>query len=397
MKYLKLIIIIIISMMLLNCSDEKKIAKDNLQIKINKKKKQIEVLKREINDLKKDIYKNMSNKKIIDNRVLVNVMKLKRRKFVHYITQNGSVEAVKSAFISPEINGQIKKIYVKEGQYVHKGKLLIKLNSNIIEKSIKEVETALNLSVTIFEKRKKLWDKNIGSEIDYLKDKTNMESLKNKLDTLKAQLEMSFIKAPFSGIIETVYLKEGELAAPGKQIIQLIDLSKLYINVDISEKYVASVRNGDWAEISFPSYEDLKIVDKVYFTGNSINIKNRTFRVKILIDNNNGKLKPNSISTVKLIDYKSDNAIIIPSIIVKRDIKGDYVYVVKNKDSGIIAEKRFIEIGLSNSSHTMILKGLNIGEKVIIGGYNMVKNGSEIKIKNINGNFEKKNAQVLIN
>jgi len=368
--------------LLINCGGAKDGTVKELKNEISKKKGTIDTIRKEIKVLENKITKKTPKDKRNDSRVLVNVKKIKYEKFTHYISQNGSIEAVKSAFISPEMNGQIKKILVREGEFVKKGRLLIKLNSSVIESSIKEVKTALKLATIIFHKREGLWKKKIGSEVQYLSDKTNMESLQNKLDTLKAQLEMSRIKAPINGIIETIYPKEGELATPGRQLIELIDLRKVYIRTDVSEQYLPVIREKNWAGLTFPSYPNIKIDAKVYLVGNSINVKNRTFKLKVLIDNTNGKLKPNNIALIKLIDYYSNEAIIIPSIIIKRDIRGDYVYIV-NEDSGKeIAKKQYIKIGLSEGSNTMVLSGLNIGDNLIVKGYNMVKNGIEVKKEN---------------
>ncbi len=380
---------------LVNCgSSENSI--NELKKEIAEKKTNISTIKKEIKVIEEKINKATPKKDKKDIRLLVNIKQLKYEKFVHYITQNGSIEAVNSAFVSAEMNGQIKKIFVKEGDFVKKGKLLIKLNSSIIEGNIRELKTALKLAKTIFEKRKGLWDKKIGSEIQYLESKTNMDSLKNKLQTLNAQLDMSLIKAPLDGYIENVIPKVGELASPGIQLIQLINLSKLYINSDISETYLPALKKGDWVGLSFPSYPNLKKIDKVYLTGNSINVKNRTFKLKVLIDNIDGLLKPNNIALIKLKDFISDTAIVIPSVIVKRDMKGDYVYIVKTIEGKKMAKKQYIKTGLSEGGDTMVLKGLKTGEKVILKGYNLVKNGIEVKINTAPENDEKRTGQKII-
>ncbi len=383
MKNLYLVIIIVTSIgLLMNCGSTEKTINE-LKKEIASKKGQINSIKKEIKTIEDKIDKETPKDEKKDNRVLINTKTLKYENFVHYINQNGSIEAVNSAFVSAELNGQIKKIFVKEGDFVKKGKLLIKLNSSVIEGSIKELKTSLRLSKIIYKKRKGLWDKKIGSEIQYLESKTNMDSLRNKLDTLNSQLEMTKIKAPISGIIETILPKVGELASPGIQLIQLINLDKIYVNTDVSEKYLPALKKGDWVELSFPSYPNLKRITQVYLTGNSINVKNRTFKIKVLIDNPDGKLKPNNLAIIKLKDFIEERAIVIPSIIVKRDSRGDYVYIVKKNKGRKFARKKYIKIGLSEIGKTMVLEGLKKGDTVILQGYNMVKDGIEVKLQKI--------------
>jgi len=314
--------------------------------------------------------------------LLVAVKKMAYEKFEHFFLANGTVEAVNDAFISSEINGQIKTIHVKEGRRVKQGQLLVSLNSDVIESSIAEVKTGLELAKTVYKKRKGLWDKKIGSEIQYLEAKTNKESLENKLKTLGAQLDMAKIKAPISGIVDGIFKKEGELAAPGFQLIQLVNLKKVYVNADVSEAYLAKINKGDTVEVTFPSYPELTVNAVIHRTGHVVKSQNRTFLVQLLLDNKDEKLKPNMLGLIKMKDFSVDSALAVPSIIIKNDLKGPYLYVVETeeKQGKLLARKIYVEPGMSEGSNTMITQGLEPGQQVIVKGYNLVKNGTEIKI-----------------
>ncbi|NIM11919.1 MAG: efflux RND transporter periplasmic adaptor subunit [Candidatus Aminicenantes bacterium] len=312
--------------------------------------------------------------------VLVVVKKMAYEKFEHFFQANGSVEAVKDAFISPEINGQIKKIHVKEGQRVKEGQLLVSLNSDVIESSIAEVKTALELARTVYKKRKGLWDKQIGSEIQYLEAKTNKESLENKLKTLQAQLDMSKIRAPISGIVDKIFKKEGELAIPGMQLIQLVNLENVYINAEVSEAYIANVGKNDAVEVTLPSYPGLVMEAVIHRTGQVVNPTNRTFLVQVLLDNKEEKLKPNMMALIKMRDFFDEAALVVPSIIIKNDLEGSYLYVVEPEKGRLKARKVYVKPGLSSGSRTMIESGLEPDQQVIVKGYNLVKNGMLVKI-----------------
>jgi RND family efflux transporter MFP subunit len=313
--------------------------------------------------------------------VLVTVKKLAYEKFDHYFLANGSVEAVNDAFISPEINGQVKKILVKEGQRVKQGDLLVSLNSDVIRNSVAEVKTGLELAKTIFEKRKGLWEKKIGSEVEYLQAKSNKESLENRLKSLEAQLEMTNIKAPISGIVDEIFSKEGELAVPGMQLIRLVNLREVYVNADVSEAYLAKVRKGDAVHVTFPSYPGKTVDTVIYRTGNVVKPQNRTFLVQLKLDNRDEALKPNVLALIRMNDFSAPNALVVPSILIKNDLKGSYVYVVQKKDGKTLAQKTYITPGMSESGNTMVTEGLESGRQVIVDGYNMVKNGLEVNIK----------------
>ncbi|MCK5055989.1 MAG: efflux RND transporter periplasmic adaptor subunit [Candidatus Aminicenantes bacterium] len=316
-----------------------------------------------------------------ESRIIVEAKKIEYVKFEHFFSVNGSVEAIKEAFISPEISGQIKTVHVSEGDRVKKDQLLISLNSDVTEHGITEIKTSLKLAKTVFEKRKGLWDKKIGSEIQFLQAQTNKESLENKLKTLEARLEKTKIKAPIAGIVDQISKKQGELAIPGSLLIRVIDLRKVYANADVSEAYLSKIHKGDPVFVTFPSYPELGINASILRVANVVNPQNRTFQIKIKINNENEKLKPNIIAVIKIKDFSAESAFVVPSIIIKKDFKGTYLYVVERGDVKLTARKIHVETGMSEKGNTMITKGLEPGLEVITGGYNLVKNGVGIKLK----------------
>ena len=344
-------------------------------------KEQISVYKKQIGELNKKIIALEEDLAVMrgeaERGIPVAINTMKRQTFNHYVDVNGTVEAINAAFISPEINGQVEAILVKEGQRVNKGQLLIKLNSSITESSIQEVKTSLELANTVYEKQRQLWEKNIGSEIDYLTAKNNKESLESRLQTLEAQVEMARITAPISGIIDEVMVKEGELAMPGMQVVQLVNLGDLYINADLSESFLTKVKVGDKVLLDFPSYPDISMEVPVYRIGNVIKTDNRTFKIQLKIKNIDNLIKPNVLAKIKINDYTADNAMVVPSLIIKQDMKGKYLYVVDKDNS---ARKVYVETGMSYMDETMVTSGLEEGFRVIVEGFNQVSTGSPVEI-----------------
>lgn len=354
-------------------NDTKKIELANLQKKLIEIQNQIAVLEKDLAN-----NKNSENNQAFE--IPVSIKELQYEMFNHFIEVSGTIEAVNAAFISPEMIGQIKKIYVKEGDYVKKGTILAKLNTSTIEKSIDELKTSLNLATTIYQKQKNLWDQNIGSEIDYLTAKNNKESLEKRLESLNAQLELAYIKAPFDGIIDDLIQKEGELASPGFQMMQLVNLNKLFVNADVSETYLPVVNKGDMVHLSFPIFPELSMDVPIYRIGNIIHTQNRTFVLQLQINNNKEKLKPNGLCIIQINDFSSQKALVVPSIVIKQDMEGSFLYVAKQINNQWISEKRYIKTGVSYKDQSMVIDGLNLGEKVIVEGYNQISDGSGVLI-----------------
>lgn len=352
------------------------------------KKAELANLKTELNDiqnkitsLEKELTNDPNNKVNQAYKTPVSIKEVNFEHFNHFIEVSGNIEAINTAYISPEMGGQIKKIYVKEGDRVIKGQKLAKLNSSTIDKNIAELKTALDYACIIFDKQKNLWDQKIGSEIDYLTAKNTKEGLEDKLETLKAQLELLVITAPFEGIIDDIIQKEGELAAPGAQMMQLVNLNKLYVNADVAEIYLPVIRKGDKVELSFPSFPELAMTAQIHRVGNIIHPQNRTVNMQLQIDNKNEALKPNGLALIEINDFSADKALVVPSIIVKQDMKGSFLYVAKQVNKKWIAQKRYVKSGVYFKDESMIIEGLSAEEKVVIEGYNQVSDGSEIVIK----------------
>ncbi len=367
----KIIIPVIIVLFFGACSQEPNA--EEIQKKIFEYKEKITELQKQLDTLKNE---NKSKK----TAVVVKVKEMKKEPVSHFIKTTAYIKAKKQAYVSPEMNGQIKHIYVKEGQYVKKGQVLVALNASVLRSSIEEVKTGLNLAKLLYEKQKSLWDQKIGKELDYLQAKNKKESLEGKLRTLNAQLQMTIIKAPISGIVDEIYLKEGELASPGRQVINLINLNKMEADADVSEKYLPSVHAGDSVTLSFPAYPDFIIKTKITRTGNQINSINRTFKTEVDFLNMKNKIKPNMIAELRMSDYKGEN-LSVPSLIVKKDTKGDYLFTAAEKDGNFFAKKVYVKTSYMIGDKIIIINGLKPGDKVITEGFNLISNNQKVTIE----------------
>ncbi|MCF8227847.1 MAG: efflux RND transporter periplasmic adaptor subunit [Bacteroidales bacterium] len=375
---MKKVIYLSIMIFLVACSSERDA--DTIKKEINDKKKQIQSLRLDVSELEDELEKISDEN---DNRykIPVKVKKMKPEEFNHYFEASGVVEPVVEAFISPEINGQIEEIYVSEGERVSKGQKLVRLKTKVTDNTIDEVETSLELARTMYQKQKKLWEKNIGSEVQYLEAKNRLESLESRLETLRAQKAMALVKSPINGIVDKIYKKEGELSIPGVQIMQVVNLENMLVEVDIAESYLPKIKTGDQVLLDFPTYPGITIETPIYRIGNVIEPDNRTFSMELKIKNRKEMFKPNMVARVKVNDFSTDSALVVPAIIVKQDLKGDYVYVAEENDGQLYAKKRYVEPGLSYNEITIVDDGLKPGDEVITSGFTQISDGSEIYVK----------------
>ncbi len=381
MNIKKIFIGLFVSLTLFSCSSKKDAkSADEIKAQINQYQKEIRQIEKKIAGLEEKLDK-MGQAQIVGNVVSVNTLTLKKEPFQHYFLATGTVEAKNESYISPQTNGQITNIYVEEGDKVTKGQLLAKLSTVIIEKNIDEVKVNLKLAKTLYEKQKELWTKKIGSELQYLQAKNKYFSLKSRLHTLQSQYDLSFIKSPLTGVVDKVYQKVGEMGTPGMRLVHIVSLSPLTLKAKISERYLPSIKKGDSVLITFPTFPGMKIKAAINRIGNVINAANRTFDVEVNLENSHYKVKPNMMATLNLRDYQTSSAIVVPSYLIREDIKGKYIYIAV-KDSGVfIATKRYITTGLSYKGNTEIKSGLSEGTVIITNGYNNVSDGVAINIK----------------
>lgn len=299
--------------------------------------------------------------------------------FVHMVEVTGNVEAEEDVDIAPESSGNIISIDVVEGQWVKKGTVLGRLNTEAIEHNIEDLKIQYDLAKTIYEKQKNLWDQNIGSEVEYLQAKSNKESMERKIEAMTAQLRFSVITSPVSGVVDRIYQDVGEMAGPQKAFAKVVNISKVRVYADVSERYLNSVNAGDEVEIEFPAIAK-KVKARIYRKSNIINPDNRTFRMRINLSNNDGAIKPNLVSIIHFRDYYNPEAIVVPSILIKNDFNGKYLYVAISNSDIWKAEKNYVETGISDNNYTTLKSGLSPGDLLIVKGADQIANGSRINI-----------------
>jgi len=343
---------------------------------LKKYKSELKVLKQKISKLETEVNKS-TTKEIALN---VSVEKLNVSKFEHYIQITGNVEADKNITVQPETSGNIISIDVKEGQYVKKDDVIAKLNTLQLQSQIDELKTKLALSKTLFERQERLWNQKIGSEVEYLTAKSNMESLENNLSALEAQKDLAIVRAPFNGIIDEIHQKKGELASPSVPLAQLVNINKVYVEGDVSESFLNSIKAGEKAQLNFPAI-NYNVDAPIYRTSNVIDPANRSFKVRINLNNPKQLIKPNLISIIKIRDFVQEEAIVVPSIIIKKDFDGNYLYVATEQNKKMVAKKVYVDVSKTYNNLSMLKSGLKLGDLIITEGFSQVVNGTLISIK----------------
>lgn len=319
-----------------------------------------------------------------DNFPLITVQKLEKQEFVHFVELQGDVTTRQNVLLYPEVAGTLIKIHVEEGDYVKSGQLLASIDEGGMSSQLMQMKTQLALAETTFERQKRLWDQEIGSEIQYLQAKTNYEAQKSAVKQMQDQLAKFSVRAPFSGIVDDVIKDPGTVVSPGpgSEIFRIMNLSDMYIEVPVPETYITTVTKGKKVKVEFPILNE-SIDSFVRETGNHINPNNRSFNVRIPVSNKSGNVKPNLTAKVHINDYRNEEALLIPQNTISENAEGEqYAYIVSDitKDNVAIAKKTIITTGKTQGDYVEVLSGIESGQSIIVEGARSVKEGQKVKI-----------------
>jgi RND family efflux transporter MFP subunit len=310
--------------------------------------------------------------------VPVAVAPLAPQTFSHYLETQGRIEFDQNVGVSAKVPGVLSSVRVERGDRVSKGQILATIDASVLNESVAELKTALDLANTVYEKQKRLWEQQIGTEIQYLQAKNNKESLERRLATLRQQQAQFVIKAPISGVVDEVMPKVGEAVSPGLPVARIVNTAGLKVVADISEANASKINPGDEALISLPDLGQ-ELPAKVSVVSRTINPGSRAFPVEFtLLGGSNLHLRPNMIAVVKVKDYTRPQALVVPVNIVQRDETGPFVYVAEARGRQQVVRKKKVETGLNYGGQMEITQGLQPNDHVITAGYQSLNEGQPV-------------------
>ncbi len=354
-----------------------------LRMKLSDKQKELSKMKSEIATIK-DSIAILDPSSVEVKRRLVTIDTVNTKTFKTFVEVQGSVQSDETSNASSEMGGRITQLLVDEGDYVSLNQLIAVTDMESVNKSIAEVEKALELATDVFNRQANLWKQNIGSELQYLQAKNNKEQLEKKLETVKFTITKANVYAPMAGVVDVVYAKQGEMAGPGAPILKIMSTGMVKVVADVSESYLKSVKRGDRVKIEFPALE-LERYARISTIGRSINAGNRTFQVEVKMSNRGGALKPNLLALMYLNDFSASKAVVLPTELVQQDVSGkSFVFITGNdKENGDIAQKIFIETDQAYEGEILVTEGLEGGEMMIVQGSRDVNDKEPIQVLRI--------------
>lgn len=301
--------------------------------------------------------------------------------FKNPVVVQGLVESDENVIVSTEYGGKILSIGMEEGQSVNKGQVILSIDDDILQNQLTELRNELDLAEKTFIRQENLWNRNIGSELDYLQAKNRKDGLVNRIETLKSQISKYRITAPITGIVDEVFVNEGEILPMGSPVARVVNAKKVKITAEVSEKYIGKFKKGDSVKVNFPNLGKT-LLSKIKAIGQVIDKDNRTFKMVLELKNGNGWLKPNLLAKITAYDLVVEKAVVVPTRILMKNGQQDYLYISDSSatDTLIRAKRVDVSLGFSGTGKSIVNEGLKAGDIVITEGFININDGDAIKI-----------------
>ena len=383
--YISILTLIVISCNSSGNSNISTLIEDRDLEELKKRKKEyvdaMNTMQVELNEINDGIAFLDENEKL----TLVSNYEIKEKIFNSYIEAQANLKTRKNVLILPEFQGTLEQIFVSEGQKVKKGKLLAEINDSGLKEQLEQLTIQANFAKENFERTQRLWNNNIGSEIQFLKSKTDFESSQKIVEQMKDRLAKTKIYAPFDGEVDEIISNQGSNLIPGvSPILRLVNLDVIYAEASVSEKYISFIDKGTEAIVQIPLLGK-EVTSQITQTGNFINPSNRTFRVEVPVKNLDNRIKQNLDAKIKINIYSRNDAVVIPLRIVREDASGNnFVYIMNAdiKEGVYITTKTFITLGNKNNIDVEVTDGLQIGDILVLEGANIVEDSQRVKLIN---------------
>ena len=375
----KIAVLTILSFVLFACGNKE----NNQSIESLIETKNIKALNEKKTALQAEIAKIEAGLATLDvkkEEALVTVATIKDTIFNHYLDIQGNVDTKENILIQTEFSGTLISLTVKAGQRVAKGQILARVDDAGMSQQLASAENQYSLAKTTYERQKNLWDKKIGSEIQFLQAQTQMISAQKAVAQIKAQLSKTVIRAPFTGTIDEVFVEKGQVVSPSAQgLMRIVNLANMYVATTVPESYIGKLKMGDLVDVYLTSLGKT-YKGKVRQVGNFINPNNRSFGIEVSLPNPDNLLRPNQVAKLKITDYTNKNAIVVPTGVIQKDGTGsNYVYVVQESNGKTgTAKKVIVEIGKSSENVTEIVSGLSANDIIVVEGVNSISNGMKL-------------------
>lgn len=312
-------------------------------------------------------------------RVLnVNAMKVKTGTLSDEITVTGTLLPDEEVDLSFETSGQVVSIMFREGAFVKKGQLLAKVNDRKLQAELKRLSSQMRLARNRVERQRTLLKHDAVSQEAFEQVNTELAILKADIEIVKAQIELTELRAPFDGIIGLRQISVGAYASPTTVVGKLTKVVPLKVEFSVPERYAKDVNIGTSLTFSIDGKLQ-KFPARVYAKESAIDVKTHTLTVRALFANTGHQLTAGRYASVSLKKQEIHDAIAIPAEAVVPEMGKDKVFLYKSGKARPVE----IKTGLRTEDRVHVLKGLSVGDTLITSGTLQLRTDLPVVLDNV--------------
>jgi membrane fusion protein (multidrug efflux system) len=289
----------------------------------------------------------------------------------------GATEAWNDIRVPADTGGRVDWIGPKEGDWVKKGQLLARIDVSSLKAALNRAEAAFKLADDLYQRRLKLFERKIINQEDLDRSLTERTLAHANMRQATVEHERGFLRSPISGIVNHLFVDEGEFVERGKPVADIVNVDKIKINVNVPELDVRYLRPKQKTTVKIDAFQDRSIFGTVYFISYKADPATKTFLVKVLIDNADHDIRPGMIARVAFLRRVIPDALVAPLFAIV-DKGGERLLFVE-KDGA--AHARTVSIGVIEGDKVQITKGLEPGDHLIVTGQTEVEEGMKVQVR----------------
>ena len=337
------------------------------------------VLEKKITDLRQVLSQSDSTQEV---STPVTFFELVPTEVYEEIEGRGEVRSDRNVTLSAELAAQVRSMPRRVGESVKKGELLVRLNTDLLQASLNEMNNELDFAKLLYERQKALWEKEIGTEIDYLQAENRYQALVRRRQSLLRQIALGSLRAPFAGTIEETFINEGELAVPGQPMLRLLSPYGMYIHAEVSVAYQGEIKIDNPVRISLAGQDSTQeSMGRVVYVSRALNKQNQTYAVRILPSNKNLRMRPSQSLVLRIENYRNPSALVVPSRLVQRNAKGTFLFRVAAYEKGLSrAELVSVKTRTPQKGKVEVVEGVQAGDLIIDQGALGMTSGALVEV-----------------
>ena len=289
----------------------------------------------------------------------------------------GETEPWMDVTVAADIAGRVEWVGIKEGSVVKKGELMAKIDVSALKAALDKAEASAKLAEEVYRRRKKLFERRIVTQENLDRSKTKKTVAYGNLKQARVEYQRGFVRAPITGLVNHLYVDRGEFVNRGQAMVNLVNVDKLKVNVDVPELDVKYLKVGQIAGVRVDAFPGRDMLGTISFVSFKADPATKTFLVRVLIDNPNHEVRAGMIARVAFLRRVIPDAISVPLFALAD--KGGERLVFVEKDG--VVQARTVSLGVIEGDRIQITKGLNPGDHLIVAGQNKVEEGMRVKVR----------------